>query len=617
MTQPADARELPPVNGGLLLTSKSERGLTPFPPTRNLTPHENAGREKGCLSSSRHPLHVLSAVQQGPTSNASTPNIALGPLPGGFRESAVRNNGEHPRVSAVAPQHAFATHRTAATGNAQRPQAQPWAAAFVIATALWPAQLSAQTLTGLRKEGNTVHFQLREGGAELEWISPYAFRFYRTFDGAPEASSPLTTDSVEYTIEERGEQRWIKTAEISVEIDPAAFRLRVHDPQRKISLTEWETTGAGQLERALLPDERIYGIGPRNDPRLDARGQKLQGIAGAFYVSSRGYGVYTTGGPHDFDLSRQLTVHFSGTKELEYVFYAGPRLKDIYERHLALAPQGWILLRHHAGALNRLQKPSYAPELPLSLPELLHASLAGTLIPSVDCLKHFEPWCAYLPVILADERAQPARSRLEPYLLAYFQETKDRGYPMLRPLALQYPSDRDAGVTADAFMLGDELLVAPLPPAANRRRVTLPRGNWTDLRTNVRHAGRQTIDVEGPASSPPVFARNGSIVPFKVKAGEYELHYFPKLAAEFFIYEVEQQQWTQVHAAPNGDYMRMEIESKVERDYEWVIHHVAKPLEVDSKAKLTWRYDDKLGNVHIKLHAAANGDEIINIRLPD
>ena len=472
-------------------------------------------------------------------------------------------------------------------------------------------------LNGLRREGNTVHLQLAEGGAELEWISPFAFRFYRSFAGPVETSSPITTDTVAYTIEERGTQRLIKSSEITVEIDPAALRLRVLDPQRKISLTEWESTSAGQLTRSLLPGERIYGIGPRGDPGMDARGQKVRGMAGAFYISSRGYGVYTTGGPHDFDLTQSLTVNFSSPRELEYVFYAGPRLKDVYERHLAIAPQGWILLRHHAGPLNLTQKPTYAPEMPLSLPELLHASLAGQLIPSVNCLKHFEAWCVYLPAIVADERAQPARSRLEPYLLAYFQETKDRGYPMLRPLVLQYPLDREAGLAANQFMLGDELLVAPLPPAANRRKVTLPRGQWTDLRTNTSHAGKQTIDVEGPASNPPVFVKNGSIVPFKVTADHYELHYFPKLGGEFFIFEVESQQWTQAHAAPNGDYLRAEIESKVERDYEWVIHHVARPLEVDSKSKVDWRYDEKLGNVHIRLHAAAGGDEIVNIRLPE
>ena len=472
---------------------------------------------------------------------------------------------------------------------------------------------AADTLVSLKRDGNTVRFQLADGQAEMEWLSPFAFRFYRRFGGPAEVSAPLKQETVEYTVEERGGQRWIQTSEVSVQIDGSSFRLRVLDPHRKISFTEWELTSPGQLERVLVPEERIYGIGPRSDARLDARGQKVRGVAGAFYVSSRGYGVYSTGGPHEFDLTKDLRVAFASKQELEYVFYAGPKLKDIYERHMVIAPQGWVLFRHHAGPLSRMQLPKYAPEVPLSLPELLHASLAGNLTPSVDCLKHFEPWCVYLPVILADQRAEPARSRLEPYLLAYLQEVKDRGYPVLRPLPLQYPLDREAGLTADTFMLGDELLVAPLPSAANRRRVVLPRGQWTDLRTNTRHTGRQTIEVEGPASSPPVFAKNGSIVPFRLTQDLYELNYFPQLGGEFFLYEVEKQEWTQVHAAPNGDYMRMEIESKVAREYEWVIHHVTRPLSVESPAKVTWHYDEKPGNLHIRLRAVAGGDEIVNV----
>jgi len=489
---------------------------------------------------------------------------------------------------------------------------------LVLALLIAVAGQAADVVTAMKTDGNTLRFTLTDGGAEIEFVNAYTFRFCRRFGSEVEPAAALSNELVPIKIEAFGAARRIKTSALTIELDPATFRLRVLDPQRRLDLTEWETTRRGALQRDLLPGERIYGIGPRSDGRLDARGQKIRGLAGALYLSNKGYGVYTAGGPHEFDLTTGLAVNFAPGTEIEYVFYLGPKLKDVLERHLTLAPQGWILFRHHANALTRMQKPAYAPEVPLTVPDLLHASLAGNLIPAADCFKHFEPWCVYLPLIVADaDQAGEARRRLEPFLLAYFQEAKDRGYPVLRPLPLQYPNDAEISQTADAFMLGDELLVAPLALAANRRRVTLPRGQWTDLRTNTRHAGRQTIEVEGPASSPPVFAKNGTIVPMRASEQLYELHYFPTLAGEFFIYEVERNEWTQVHAAPNGDYMRMEIESKVARQYEWIIHHVKRPLEVDSRAPVDWRYDDKLGNLHLKLQAAAGGDEIINIRLPE
>ena len=72
-----------------------------------------------------------------------------------------------------------------------------------------------------------------------------------------------------------------------------------------------------------------------------------------------------------------------------------------------------------------------------------------------------------------------------------------------------------------------------------------------------------------------VLARNGSIVPL-AKGDVIELHYFAKLGGEFFIYEPELEEYTQVHAAPATDYWRLEIESKAPRTYEWVVHRAGK-----------------------------------------
>ena len=87
-----------------------------------------------------------------------------------------------------------------------------------------------------------------------------------------------------------------------------------------------------------------------------------------------------------------------------------------------------------------------------------------------------------------------------------------------------------------------------------------------------------------------------------------ELHYYPKLGAEFFIWEPDLAEVTQVHAAPALDYARVEIESKKDRLYEWVLHHTPAVLEVSEvsegaagpyrkvadaarMAPGTWRYD--------------------------
>ena len=208
--------------------------------------------------------------------------------------------------------------------------------------------------------------------------------------------------------------------------------------------------------------------------------------------------------------------------------------------------------------------------------------------------------------------AAAARNRWLPYLFTYLDEAQSRGLPMLHPLPMQYPDDPASSSDTSAFLIGDELLI----PTASR--VRLPMGLWTDLCTNMRHRGRQVIDVGKPGECP--LAHNGAIVPIDAE-DRIELHYFPRLAAEFFLVEPGETRVTQVHAGPAGDYLRLEIESRVSRTYEWVVHHVS-PVE---KIECTGcaappsgaRYDAKSGNYHVTVQAAARSDIILNLSLQD
>ena len=105
------------------------------------------------------------------------------------------------------------------------------------------------------------------------------------------------------------------------------------------------------------------------------------------------------------------------------------------------------------------------------------------------------------------------------------------------------------------------------------------------------------------------------------------LHYFPTLAAEFFILEHDNDQYSQVHAAPAGDEMRLEIESAKDRDYEWVVHHAAVPTEVgfgghrfrrvervNSMPDGSWFYDAAQHNLYVRVSVRAGEDAIVNLR---
>jgi hypothetical protein len=220
------------------------------------------------------------------------------------------------------------------------------------------------------------------------------------------------------------------------------------------------------------------------------------------------------------------------------------------------------------------------------------------------------------------------RRRLVPFLSTYADETNDRGYPMIHPLAMQYPSDVRGREIADEFLLGDEILVAPIYTEANRRTVYFPMGNWTDLRTNIVYPGRQAAEVEAPAGELPLFVRNGSIIPLASDepSGPMLLHYLPKLAAELFLYEPDTSEYSQMHASPALDLIRLEIESRKARTYEWIVHHMPVAREIrtgeivfgqatdrQSLKPGMWYYDQQRQNIHIVFQVPAEATRVTHI----
>ncbi|WBA43816.1 TIM-barrel domain-containing protein [Hymenobacter canadensis] len=66
----------------------------------------------------------------------------------------------------------------------------------------------------------------------------------------------------------------------------------------------------------------------------------------------------------------------------------------------------------------------------------------------------------------------------------------------------------------DQFLLGPNLLVAPvLQPGQRRRNVVLPAGSWVDFDTQQTYAGSQTVSVAAPLSRLPLLVRAGAFLP--------------------------------------------------------------------------------------------------------
>jgi alpha-glucosidase len=163
------------------------------------------------------------------------------------------------------------------------------------------------------------------------------------------------------------------------------------------------------------------------------------------------------------------------------------------------------------------------------------------------------------------------RYRLLPFLYTTLEESHRTGLPLFRPLVLNYPQDESTYNLDDEFMIGDDLLVAPvLKPDVVRRLVYLPKGVWYDYWTREKYQGERMVEVKAPLDTVPMFVRGGAILPFgpemnyvgeKVFEPEFVIYPDEKGAAQTSLYEDDGIS----PAYLNGAYRRMSLNVATDR----------------------------------------------------
>jgi alpha-D-xyloside xylohydrolase len=107
------------------------------------------------------------------------------------------------------------------------------------------------------------------------------------------------------------------------------------------------------------------------------------------------------------------------------------------------------------------------------------------------------------------------RYQLLPYTYSIAYRSYETGAPFMRALFMDFPNDPNVADIRDEYMFGPAFLVAPVTEqGATQRSVYLPAGcEWYNYWTNKRIKGGQTIMVNAPIDTIPLFVRAGSIVP--------------------------------------------------------------------------------------------------------
>jgi alpha-glucosidase (family GH31 glycosyl hydrolase) len=176
-----------------------------------------------------------------------------------------------------------------------------------------------------------------------------------------------------------------------------------------------------------------------------------------------------------------------------------------------------------------------------------------------------KPW-TFPEVADAVRDVMQLRIRLLPYLYSAFAQYHFRGTPPFRAMALVDGfradlSDSAAALSStenpyaaatrrdikDQFMVGDNLLVAPMFAGDTSRTVILPKGRWYDFYTGALAGDGAVITIKLGLERIPLFVRDGGIIPMLAEsqrqipgvqeAPDLEVRHYGDAAGTFDLYD--------------------------------------------------------------------------------
>jgi alpha-D-xyloside xylohydrolase len=127
--------------------------------------------------------------------------------------------------------------------------------------------------------------------------------------------------------------------------------------------------------------------------------------------------------------------------------------------------------------------------------------------------------------------------RLMPYVYRAAVEATRSGVPVMRAMVLEYPSDPAAAGLDRQYMLGPDLLVAPVFSEDGVVEYWVPPGLWTHFLTGEVRSGPGWVREQHGPLSVPLFARPGSLVPISANEEQPDADWSKGLTLELFALE--------------------------------------------------------------------------------
>jgi alpha-D-xyloside xylohydrolase len=123
------------------------------------------------------------------------------------------------------------------------------------------------------------------------------------------------------------------------------------------------------------------------------------------------------------------------------------------------------------------------------------------------------PWTFDEEAVDVLRRFTSVKYRLMPSLYGAAREAHREGTPTMRPMLLAFPEDPTTQFLDRQYLLGPDVLVAPVFSAEGEVSYYLPAGRWTDLLTGRRIDGPIWITDHRGFDTVPLLLRPGAVLP--------------------------------------------------------------------------------------------------------
>ncbi|WP_291379361.1 alpha-xylosidase [Demequina sp.] len=219
---------------------------------------------------------------------------------------------------------------------------------------------------------------------------------------------------------------------------------------------------------------------------------------------------------------QQFPVHWGGDNTSSF-----PSMAETLRGGLSLASSGFGYWSHDIGGFEGTPDPAvfkrWAAFGLLSSHSRLHGSDSYRV-----------PWAFDEEAVAITAKFTQFKNTLMPYLYAASADAAAKGVSVARPMFFEFPDDPSVAYLDRQYMLGGELLVAPVMSASGEVQFYLPHGTWTNIWTGETVPGGNWLTETHGFETLPVYVREGAAIGIGAHADRPDYDYLDGLTVRLY-----------------------------------------------------------------------------------